>query len=216
MSRPPPANVSQPRPRPSGRSKVLGDDAVPDPDAAFVGRSVRDLRAAKQLTLQGLATAAGLSVGYISQVERGLSSPSVDALQAIAKALGVTIGWFFRGPLEAPGNEAAYIVRAGAGRTLRFESGITDELLSPHLGGALEVLRSRFPPGTASGAAPYTHRGEEAGIVIEGSLELWIDGEAFAVRAGDSFSFPSTKPHRYRNPGEREAVVIWVITPPTY
>jgi class 3 adenylate cyclase len=96
------------------------------------------------------------------------------------------------------------------------QSGITDELLSPNLAGALELLVSRFPAGSASGTQPYTHRGEEGGLVVEGMLELWIENEKFLLKAGDSFSFPSTKPHRYRNPSKRETVVLWVITPPTY
>jgi transcriptional regulator with XRE-family HTH domain len=204
------------RARAPGRLRPLGGDAAPGPDAEFVGASVRELRVARQLTLQELAGSAGLSVGHLSQVERGLSSPSVDALRRIAQALGVTIGWFFRvPPAREAGNEGAYIVRAGARRRLLFDSGITDELLSPHLGGRLEAILSRFAPGSSSGPEPYTHRGEEVGVVVEGALELWIDGELFELRVGDSFAFPSTKPHRYRNPTDREAVVVWVVTPPT-
>ena len=81
---------------------------------------------------------------------------------------------------------------------------------------ALELLVSRFPPGSASGSQPYPHRGEEAGVVIEGMLELWIESEKFLLKTGDSFSFLSNKPHRYRNTSKREAVVLWVVTPPTY
>jgi quercetin dioxygenase-like cupin family protein len=81
---------------------------------------------------------------------------------------------------------------------------------------AARCSSGRFPPGSASGTQPYTHRGEEGGLVLEGMLELWIENEKFLLNAGDSFSFPSTKPHRYRNPSKRETVVLWVITPPTY
>jgi quercetin dioxygenase-like cupin family protein len=63
---------------------------------------------------------------------------------------------------------------------------------------------------------PGSMWGEEGGLVVEGMLELWIENEKFLLKAGDIFSFPSTKPHRYRNPSKREAVVLWVITPPTY
>jgi transcriptional regulator with XRE-family HTH domain len=200
------------RARFSGRQNAV-ESAAPDPNAVFMGQSVRELRAAKEMTLQELSIGTKLSVGYLSQVERGLSVPSVSALQTIAKALDVTVSWFFR---ASEGSESAYIVRAPERRKLRFESGITDELLSPNLAGALELLVSRFPPGSASGTQPYTHRGEEGGLVVEGMLELWIENEKFLLKAGDSFSFPSAKPHRYRNPSKRETVVLWVITPPTY
>ncbi len=75
---------------------------------------------------------------------------------------------------------------------------------------------SRFLPGSERGGEPYTHKGEEAGVVIQGALELWISGESFILREGDSFSFPSTEPHRYNNVHDGETVVIWAITPPTY
>lgn len=202
--------------RATGRTEPLDDPEAPASDEAFVGVSVRELRAARQRTLQDLAAATGLSVGHLSQVERGLSHPSVSALRAIAQGLGVTVGWFFRAAPAGSGNEGAYIVRTGARRRIRYASGITDELLSPHLGGALEALMSRFAPGAESGAEPYAHRGEEAGLVVEGRLEIWVEGERFDLGAGDSFAFPSTRPHRYRNPSDRETVVIWVITPPTY
>jgi transcriptional regulator with XRE-family HTH domain len=203
------------RARFSGRRNAV-ESTAPDPNAVFMGQSVRELRVAKEMTLQELSVGTNLSVGYLSQVERGLSVPSVSALRMIAHTLDVTVSWFFRPSEKDTGSEGAYIVRAQERRKLRFESGITDELLSPNLAGALELLVSRFPPGSASGTQPYTHRGEEAGLVIEGMLELWIETEKFLLQTGDSFSFPSTKPHRYRNPSKREAVVLWVITPPTY
>ena len=203
------------RARFSGRRNAV-ESTAPDANAVFMGQSVRELRVAKEMTLQELSIGTNLSVGYLSQVERGLSVPSVSALRMIANTLDVTVSWFFRPSEKDTGREGAYIVRAQERRKLRFESGITDELLSPNLAGALELLVSRFPPGSASGAQPYTHRGEEAGLVIEGMLELWIESEKFLLKTGDSFSFPSTKPHRYRNPSKREAVVLWVITPPTY
>ena len=192
------------------------DGDVPDEAAEFIGRSVREMRLARELTLDQLSGLTGLSTGFLSQVERGLSRPSIDAARTMAQALGVTIGWFFQASSQAEGKEGAYVVRAPSRRKLAFESGITDELLSPHLGGELETLLCRIPAGAASGPEPYTHRGEEAGFVLEGELELWIDDDRFLLATGDSFGFPSAKPHRFRNPGRREAVVVWVITPPTY
>lgn len=206
--------------RATGRTALIEEAGAPEGggsfDGAFVGASVRELRLARQRTLQDLAGATGLSVGHLSQVERGISTPSVSALRAIAQGLGVTVGWFFRAAPEGEGGEGAYVVRAGARRRLRYASGLTDELLSPHLGGALELLLSRFAPGAESGAQPYAHRGEEAGLVIEGRLEIWIEGERFELGAGDSFAFPSARAHRYRNPADRETVVVWAITPPTF
>ena len=101
------------RARFSGRQNAVESTAL-DPNAVFMGQSVRELRAAKEMTLQELSMGTKLSVGYLSQVERGLSAPSISALQAIAKALDVTVSWFFR---ASEGSESAYIVRAGAPQT---------------------------------------------------------------------------------------------------
>ena len=167
------------------------------------------------MTLTELAEASGLSVGYLSLVERDLATPSIKALHAISAALGTTIGWFFAAG-DVPNEERDLVVRRKRRRRLDYSAGIVDELLSPNLTGALELLASRFPPGASSGDEPYTHAGEEAGVVIRGRLEMWVDGRVLLLEAGDSFGFPSSQPHRYRNPGPEEAEVIWAITPPSY
>lgn len=181
----------------------------------LIGSDIRGLRKARDLTLAALAAASGLSVGYLSLVERDLATPSIKALHGISRALGVTVSWFFEGG-EVPEEERGLVVRRGRRRRLDYSAGIVDELLSPTLTGALELLASRFPPGASSGEEPYTHAGEEAGVVIRGRLELWVDGRVLQLEAGDSFGFASTLPHRYRNPGQEEAEVIWAITPPSY
>jgi transcriptional regulator with XRE-family HTH domain len=216
------------RGRPTGRGGDTASDAATLPPPSTppavamasspeeVGLEIRDLRKARGLTLKQLADATGLSLGHLSEVERGIASPSVKALHDIAASLGVTIGWFFRsGDTTDPG-EREVIVRAGGRRTLAFSSGIVDELLSPNLRGSLELLLSRFAPGATSGDAPYTHRGEEAGVVMQGVLALWVGEREYRLREGDSFSFQSGLPHRYTNPGDTETVVIWAITPPSY
>lgn len=181
-----------------------------------IGEKIRLLRKSRQVTLKDLAEGTSLSIGYLSQVERNLSSPSVNVLRDIAIALGVNISWFFEAPEQSPAGEERFIVRKNNRRRLRFRSGITDSLLTPNLNGQIELLLSRFEPGASSGEEPYTHNGEEAGVVMAGQLELWIGGERFLLQEGDSFNFPSSAPHRYRNPGESESVVIWSITPPSY
>lgn len=181
-----------------------------------VGREIRLLRKARDTTIAELSRATSLSPGYLSQVERGISVPSVKALHSISRALGVTISWFFS---PGSGDDDALrdiVVRAGSRRSLLFNSGIRDELLSPDLGRQIELLRCTFPAGSASGEQPYTHQGEEAGIVVAGELTLWIGDRRVALKQGDSFSFSSETPHRYANDGDGETVVIWAITPPTY
>ncbi|MFT3987869.1 helix-turn-helix domain-containing protein [Aestuariivirga sp.] len=199
-------------PRPPGRETVNATEL----QAERIGSEIRELRKARRLTIKTLSERIGVSVGYLSEIERGLASPNVKALHDIATALGVTIGWFFHATDAAEPGEHEFFVRAPNRRIVHFASGITDELLSPHLRGSLELLMSRFPPGASSGSDPYTHNGEEAGIVISGALELWVGDKRMVLEEGDSFGFESSVPHRYCNTGEKEAVVIWAITPPSY
>lgn len=182
----------------------------------WVGSEIRNLRNARGITLNTLSEAANLSKSYLSQVERGISRPSVKALHSISRALGVTISWFFPAQEEEDLDLRDFVVRASARRRLTFVGGISDELLSPNLGRQLEMLRCIFPPGSESGKETYTHQGEEAGIVISGELHLWIGERLVVLGEGDSFAFPSDTPHRYANNSDRECIVIWAITPPSY
>jgi transcriptional regulator with XRE-family HTH domain len=181
----------------------------------LLGSEIRGLRKARAITLTELATASGLSIGYLSLLERDRATPSIKALHAVSRALGVTISWFFEAN-DVPEEERDLVVRRARRRRLDYSAGVVDELLSPNLTGALELLSCRFPPGASSGEEPYTHSGEEAGVVLRGRLELWVDGRMVTLEAGDSFGFQSALPHRYRNPGPDEAEVIWAITPPSY
>ena len=181
----------------------------------LIGREIRGLRKARGVTLAELAEASGLSVGYLSLLERDHATPSIKALHAVSRALGVTISWFFEAN-DVPEEERDLVVRRARRRRLDYSAGVVDELLSPNLMGALELLSCRFPPGASSGDKPYTHAGEEAGVVIRGRLELWVDGRMVTLEAGDSFGFKSALSHRYRNPGPDETEVIWAITQPSY
>lgn len=182
--------------------------------ARALGADVRALRKSRSYTLAELALNVGRSVGFISQVERGLSSPSIDDLRAIAGALDVPTSWFFAQDQQNDG-ERGLVVRAASRRTLgTHESGIVEELLSPDLGGSFEMFRSEFQPG-ASMDMPIRRETEEAGYVVSGTLDIWIDGSHFKLEEGDSFRFDH-KPYCWKNEGDVPAIVIWVVSPPVY
>lgn len=181
-----------------------------------IGEDIRGLRKAKRLTLAELAIRINRSVAYLSKLERNLTKPSITELKALSVALGVKINFFFHETEARDPSERRMVVRKADRRRLKFGAGITDYLLSPGLDGPLEVLMSVFEPGASSGDTPYVHDGDEAGVVLSGTLEFWVGDDHFSVDEGDSFSFKSSLPHRYRNPGAVEARVIWIVTPPSY
>lgn len=179
-----------------------------------VGADIRRLRRLKGMTIKELAAATGRSVGFLSQVERGLSDIALRDLQRITAALGVPLGWFFVNE-PAPPEERGHVVRAGARRRLGSrEAGLVEELLSPDLGGSFEVFRSVFEPG-AEMATPLQRDTEEAGYIVSGRFELWLGERRFELGPGDSFRF-SGEPYRWRNPGDEATVIVWVISPPVY
>lgn len=175
-----------------------------------LGVQLRQRRRIKDLTLIELSQQSGLSVGLLSQIERGLSSPSLKSMTQICAALGIPLSWLFdSGPTENPA-EKGLVVRRGSRRRLDLGAyGVTKELLSPDLGGEMQIYLVSIRPGGQSGPEPYTHRGEEGGLVLAGTLELTVDGRIVVLYEGDSFRFSSSLAHRFTNPGSTQANVVW-------
>ncbi len=180
----------------------------------MLARDLRALRKARGLTLAEIGTKLRRSVGWLSQVERGLSVPSLSDLRAFAGVFGVPVSLFF-GHEAGHDSERGVVVRGGRRRSLgTSESGLVEELLSPDLGGSFEMLRSEFAPG-ATLAQTALRRTEEAGYVVSGRFDIEIDGVWHQLDQGDSFRF-AAKPFRWKNPHAEPAVVIWVVSPPVY
>jgi transcriptional regulator with XRE-family HTH domain len=182
--------------------------------AQLLARDIRALRKARGLTLQEIGLRLKRSVGWLSQVERGLSVPSLADLRAFAELFGVPLSLFFGHEAERD-EERGVVVRSERRRSLgTSESGLVEELLSPDLGGSFEMLRSVFAPG-AELADQALRKTEEAGYIVSGRFDIEIDGVWHRLGEGDSFRF-AAKPFRWKNPGTRPAVVIWVVSPPVY
>ncbi len=179
-----------------------------------VGADIRALRKSRAITLTKLANHLDRSVGFVSQIERGLSEPSINDLRKIAEAFDVPLSLLF-GENRGDPEEARHVVRANARRRLgSAEGGLIEELLSPTLSGSFEMLRSEFAPRSAL-ETPVLRDTEEAGFVVSGTLEIAIDGKWHVLEAGDSFRMAGES-YCWRNPGDQPAIVIWVIAPPTY
>lgn len=167
------------------------------------------------MTLTQLALQLGRSVGFISQIERGLSEPSISDLRTIARVFEVPISFFFSDDTELGTSETRHVVRAGNRRQLGSSEGaLIEELLSPDLGGSFEIVLSEFAPGAE--LPDYEQRAtEEAGYVISGTFELDINGHWYTLKKGDSFRFAG-EPYRWRNISNAPAILVWIISPPIY
>lgn len=197
--------------------------ALHQTDAQRLGAEIREVRKARGLTLDTLSGEIGCSVAYLSRIERGTAKISVDLLTKIGTSLSVDPKWFFpnrpgTGPLER-----SHVVRADTRRPLSGmytrgveELGFEDELLSSTLSGGCYLLLSRFasgkgqPPERTEG---YVFEGEQHGIVVTGEIVLTLGGEDIVLKAGDSFSYSSTIPHRFRNNLPTESTMVWAMAP---
>ncbi|MEP3348156.1 MAG: XRE family transcriptional regulator [Litoreibacter sp.] len=179
-----------------------------------LGADLRALRKARGMKLTELSEILGRSVGWLSQVERDLSEPSITDLRQIARALNVSVSSLFR-QTTAEAHEQGFIVRAKSRRPIGSrEAGLTEELLSPDLTDDFEVVHSTFEPNSQI-TEPVSRPTQEVGYVVSGRLDLSIDGTVFTLDVGDSFRIRG-EPFRWMNPYSDPAVVIWVIAPPVY
>jgi len=180
-----------------------------------VGRRLRLLRHKHERSLQELATSTGLSIGLISQIERGLSSPSVKNLVALGEALGVGISWFFDESAPIDELDASFVVRKEARRILSMEGDVQKELLTPVPERPLQLYMIVVEPGGSTGEGLYAHSGESAAIVLSGRLELWVEKRHFLLCEGDSFSVPANAKRRFSNPDSRRPTrLLWAVGRP--
>lgn len=179
-------------------------------DPKPLGPKLRRLRARTGLGIVEASKRAGISPGFLSSVERGQANASVATLQRLATAYDATVMDLFQSP---KGKER--LVRPAERRVLEMHSGVRMEMLSS---GAtmLQSMLFRVAPLSGSDGA-YSHQGEEFIYMLQGTLEVWLDElECFVLNEGDSFWFESTLGHRWFNPGQVDAVLLWINTPPTF
>lgn len=190
--------------RREGRARPAADGG-----AGAIGSHLRQLRAKRRMSLAEVASAVGISVGFLSALERSQMSGSVGTLRKLARFYKTNILDFF----DATGASSGH-VQPKARKVLEAGPGVRMELLAwgntvmePHL--------FRVAPQAGSGDS-YTHEGEEFLFVLRGALNITLVDEEFRLKAGDSFYFESATPHHWKNPGRSEAWVLWVNTPPTF
>ena len=190
--------------------QLVENSGLDDADLRL-GRKVRALRLERNLTLDELAGKAGISLGALSQIERGLSSLRVKVLWPLAAALEVEPAALIVDS-DNSGSDL-FCVRSSMRRRLPVQSeGISKHLLSPP-GAFLTGMLVAIEPG--GGTTTYAHTGHEFGVVTSGEVELVIDSMPYILREGDSFAFKSTLLHSFRNDGASPATIVWVNTQKT-
>jgi len=178
-----------------------------------LGARLRWLRRSQRMTLRELAGRSSVTESFLSQVERGVASPSVASLQRIARGLGMSIAQLFAG-----GSSAGRVVRHDDRRRVEYQGlGALDEFLTPPTATRLQLILSTVEPGGGTGDEPYTHESdEEVVFVLDGELDLWVADEHYHLGSGDAITYPSRLPHRNMNRGTVPARVLFCLTPPSF
>jgi transcriptional regulator with XRE-family HTH domain len=178
-----------------------------------LGARIRALRSGRHETLRQLAARAAVTESFLSQVERGVASPSIASVQRIARALDTSIAELF-----ATDESAGTVVRVHDRRKIVYQGlGAVDEFLTRGTEGRLQVIYTTIQPGGGTGDEAYTHDSdEEVVVVLEGSLDLWVGAEHYRLETGDAVTHSSRVAHRNTNPGPGVARVLFCITPPSF
>lgn len=180
--------------------------------AAEVGKKIKELRTNKKLTLKDMSEKTNLSIGFLSQLERGLTSVAIDSLEKIAEVLEVDLHYFFG---TAKSNKK-HILRRYEQKVFQVENSrlihynLTNDLgdkdLLPRL---IEIL----PSGNEENITTYQHEGEEFIYVLEGILTLFLDNEHHELYPGDSAHFSSNIFHNWANYTNKVVRIISINTP---
>lgn len=178
----------------------------------MIGKRIRNRRNELAMSMKSLAEKTGLSSGFISQVERELTEPSITSLRKIAKALDVAVFYFF-----TEEKSTGIVVRKNKRQSRNFpKSHLTYELLSPDLKRQMEMFMASLEPGASTCDEPLSHNGEEVTHVLEGTMWIKIGEDEYTLEAGDTIYYFSSTPHKIVNNGKNMLRFISTITPPVF
>ncbi len=173
---------------------------------AAIGERIREVRQAKNMTLQMLAESTKLSVSMLSLVERGRASPSIGSLIVIASALGITMSDLIANEPEA---DEDIVVRASQHHVVETAKHVVRRLIREDRTRGLSIAINEYEPNTGNADAAVSHAGFEYGFVLDGVLTVEIDNTSHILKSGDLISYNSRRAHRIWNYGRRKARTLW-------
>jgi len=191
--------------------------ATVEPDPAgttadtVVGARIRQFRAARKMSLRQLADRAGISPGFLSQVERGQVNASVGTLRRLAQSLGIVLPDLFTDDEVSD----VRILRKAARPTIEVSELSSKYLLSQKPLRNLEVYAGELSPGSSAGEAYVHGDAQEILIVVAGTPTLELDGERYLLEPGDSAEYRTSMPHTVHNLSDAPVELIWIVSPPT-
>jgi transcriptional regulator with XRE-family HTH domain len=180
---------------------------------AKIGKKIMDFRRLKGITIRDFSEMTGLSTSLISQLERGMGNPSLNALEAIADALGIPMFSLFMGEID----NASLILRREERKKV-FDSDskhILYDILTPSpIKSSLDLLLMNLTPKAETAGGFSTHAGEEIAFILEGEVFIMLEDEKFLLREGDTARILPTTRHKFINETDKEIKVLFVRSSP--
>jgi transcriptional regulator with XRE-family HTH domain len=177
-----------------------------------IGEKVRRLRKANNLTLEELANRTYLTKGFLSQLERDLTSPSIATLKGILDVLGEELADFFR---DVKHERVLFDRKARVLSSASTEEMTVEVLVPSAQSRIMDPVLVSLEPGSDTNIQP-PHEGEEFGFLLQGRVTLWVDKVPYRMRKGDCFYFTSDREHRLQNTGKVVAMILWIVSPPVF
>ncbi|MFC7392111.1 helix-turn-helix domain-containing protein [Scopulibacillus cellulosilyticus] len=175
-----------------------------------INKKIKNIRQQKGLTLKDLSEKTGLSISFLSQVERGTSSLAVTSLKKISDALEVNIAYFF----ENYQSNHNYVVKSGNRSEFNIEGSKPTyaRLNGEFTGRSLEPMLVKMAPKQERSQI-LRHPGEEFYYVLKGAALFYVNDKEYFIREGDTIHFPSNEPHCSENPLDEETILLSILTP---
>ena len=173
-----------------------------------IGSRIRAARQSQRLTIEQVADATGLTKGFLSRVERDLTSPSVASLVTLCQVLSVSIGELFAAP------ETHLTRREDAPRISLGGQGIVERLLTARSERRLQILQASIEPRGRGESELYAVDCDVDVLhVVKGRIKLILTNEEYELEEGDTLSFPGREPHTWVNPTDEPVEVLWILVP---
>lgn len=187
----------------AGQTAPLGID---------VGARLRMAREARGLSQRELARRTGVTNGTISLIEQNKNSPSVASLKKVLDGIPMSLAEFFALDTSSTGQ-----VFFRQDELVEISDGLLEfRQIGNAAGARLQMMLERYRPGADTGRSMYRHEGEEAGFIVSGKVEITVGAERRVLGPGEAYYFDSRTPHRFRNTGKEDCVLISACTPPSF
>ncbi|MBW1982419.1 MAG: helix-turn-helix transcriptional regulator [Deltaproteobacteria bacterium] len=177
-----------------------------------IGEKLRRLRKANNLTQEELANRAYLTKGFISQLERDLTSPSITTLKGILDVLGEELADFFR---DIKHERIVFEKKSRVLSSASTEKMKIEVLVPSAQSRLMDPVLLELAPGVST-ETHTPHEGEEFGFLLQGRVTVWVDKVPYRIKKGDCFYFSSNSDHRLQNTGKNAAKILWIVSPPVF